>query len=123
LTTAARVLLVFVVGAMGVLASSRLVRIGSENPAIEGREAGSLYNPVHAGEELPKGFRDVLPRDAILPIYDPRFVSASQSGWDDRSLVVGLEINGDARAYPVSFLNRREIVNDHVGKTPILVTW
>jgi len=121
--TAARALLVFAVGALGIFVASWLVRVGSENPAIEGRDPGSLYNPVRAGEALPEGFRDLLPRDAIPPIYDPQFVAASDARWDDRSLVVELEINGDARAYPVSFLNRREIVNDHVGRTPVLVTW
>ena len=115
--------LIFVVGALGVVLASQVTRVGHENPAIEGRNPGSLYNPVHAGEELPDGFRNVLSRDAILPIYDPQFVSASEVRWDDRSLVIGLEIDGDARVYPVSFLNRREIVNDHVGKTPVLVTW
>jgi hypothetical protein len=114
---------VFLVAAVGISGASWLLRFGSEQQAIEGRKAGSLYNPVHAGEELPRGFRQLLARDAIRPIYEPEFVSASESGWDDRSLVVGLEIDGDARAYPVSFLNRREIVNDHVGKTPVLVTW
>ena len=123
MNTAARALLVFAIGALGIFVASSLLRIGSENPAIEGRDSGSLYNPVHAGEALPEGFRGVLPRDAIPPIYDPQFVAASDARWDDRSLVVGLEINGDARAYPVSFLNRREIVNDHVGRTPVLVTW
>jgi hypothetical protein len=121
--TAARALLVFAVGAFGIFVASSLVRLGSENPAVEGRDPGSLYNPVHAGEALPEGFRDVLPRDAIPPIYDPQFVAASDARWDDRSLVVGLEINGDTRAYPVRFSNRREIVSDHVGRTPVLVTW
>lgn len=115
--------IVVLASALGVFGASWLLRVGSEEPAIEGREAGSLYNPVHAGEELPTGFRQLLARDAIRPIYDPTFVSASESGWHDEALVVGLEIDGNAKAYPVSFLNRREIVNDHIGKTPVLVTW
>jgi hypothetical protein len=118
-----RIVLVVLVILGGLFAVSWLKRAGTETPAIEGREPGTLYNPVHAGEELPLGFRSLLPRDAILPIYNPQFVIASDSGWHDQALVVGLEIDGDARAYPVSFLNRREIVNDHVGKTPVLVTW
>jgi hypothetical protein len=121
--TVGRIILIIAVTAAGVIVASRLLRAANENPAIEGREPNSLYNPVHAGETLPDGFRGVLPRDAIRPIYDPQFVSASEAGWNDQALVVGLEINGDARAYPVSALNRREIVNDHVGKTPVLVTW
>ena len=38
-------------------------------------------------------------------------------------MVMAVEINGEARAYPISVLNSREIVNDVVGGRPILVTW
>jgi len=91
--------------------------------AFDDTDPDSLYSPVLAGEELPDGYRRSLPRDAIRPIYDPTFVSASRVGWGDDTLIVGLEIDGDARAYPVSYMNQREIVNDHVGGTPVLVTW
>ena len=40
-------------------------------------------------------------------------------------LVLGLEINGQARAYPVTQLcgPNREIINDHVGGLAIAATW
>jgi hypothetical protein len=38
-------------------------------------------------------------------------------------MVMGLEINGDARAYPTGMLRAREMVNDEVGGTPVLVSW
>ena len=72
---------------------------------------------------LPAGFRQLLDRDAIAPIYDPVFVAAADSGWPDNALVIGVEINGDARAYPVGSLNRREMVIDTIGDVPVLVTW
>lgn len=56
---------------------------------------------------------------------DSLFISA-QAGdeeWDDKELVVGVEINGDARAYPVRLLSVHEVVNDVVGGQPIVVTW
>ena len=37
--------------------------------------------------------------------------------------VVALEVNGDARAYPVQILMWHEIVNDTVGRTPVAVTY
>jgi hypothetical protein len=123
MNTIGRVVLIVAVATVGVILATRLTRLAREDPSIEGRNPTSLYNPVHAGEVLPQGFRDLLPRDAILPIYDPQFVPAAESGWHEKALVIGLEINGDTRAYPVSALNRREIVNDHVGRTPVLVTW
>lgn len=67
----------------------------------------------------------VLSRDAIQSIDNPRFVSVEQANRDyrDSELVMGVEINGDARAYSVPMLSRHEIVNDVVGEQPIAVTW
>jgi len=65
----------------------------------------------------------VLPRDAIAPIYQPRFVPAAQARLRPKELVLGVAINGEARAYPITILNGREMVNDVVGGTPILATW
>jgi hypothetical protein len=86
-------------------------------------DPASVYDPVQAGEQLPSGFRQLLRRDAILPVYEPVFVPATAAGWPDDALVIGLEIDGESRAYPVSFLNRREMVIDRVAGIPVLVTW
>lgn len=82
-----------------------------------------LYNPVVAGETLPAGYRPVLARDGIRPVYRPLFVPADDSAWPDDELIIGVEIDGDARAYPVGFLNRREIVLDMHRGIPTFVTW
>ncbi len=95
-------------------------------PAAVGRpptDLASLYDPVRAREELPAGFRQLLGRDAIAPIYDPTFVPGTAISWDDDTLVVGVAFGGDAKAYPVSLLNRREMVIDSLAGIPILVTW
>jgi hypothetical protein len=67
----------------------------------------------------------LLPRDAIPAIFEPRFVSGAEA--DDQSgpdeLVLGVEIDGDARAYSVPFLSGHEIVNDTVSGHPIAITW
>jgi hypothetical protein len=65
----------------------------------------------------------LLRPDDILPIYDPEFVGADQAPYDNDELVIGLEINGEAKAYSIGVLNGREMVNDTVGGTPVLVTW
>ena len=83
----------------------------------------SAYNPVAAGESLPDGFRQLLPRDAIRPVYDPLFVDADSVGWPAATDVIGVTIDGEAKAYPVSFLNGRELVVDELGGEPILVSW
>ena len=61
--------------------------------------------------------------DTITPIYSPEFSPASEARVHDETFVIGLAINGEARAYPVSILNRHEMVNDVVGGVPVLVTW
>jgi hypothetical protein len=86
-------------------------------------DPSGVYDPVVAGEPLPDGFRQVLPRDAIRPVYDPVFLPADQAGWSDDAQIIGVEMGGEAKAYPVSFLNGREMVIDEIADVPIVVTW
>ena len=67
----------------------------------------------------------ILPRDGIPAIDNPEFVSVQEAEKFMRKdeLVMGLVINGDARAYSTWHLDRHEIVNDFVGDTYISVTW
>jgi hypothetical protein len=83
----------------------------------------SRYDPVAAGETLPKGYRELLPRDAIRPVYRPSFVRAADVAWNAEALVIGVVVDGEAKAYPVSYLNSREMVVDRLSGIPILVTW
>ena len=67
----------------------------------------------------------LLPKDGIRSIDNPEFVS-SAGAIDDMSdfeFVIGIEINGDTRAYPINVLSRHEVVNDVVGGTPIAITY
>jgi hypothetical protein len=65
------------------------------------------------------------PPDGIPPIDDPVFLDV----FDNLELlpanepVVALEINGDAKAYPVRAMVWHEIVNDTVGGVPVSVTY
>ena len=65
----------------------------------------------------------ILPFDGIHPVYDPDFKTANFSPLDDDELVIGIALEGEAKAYPISVLRFREMVNDTLGQTPILVTW
>lgn len=68
-------------------------------------------------------FVPLLPRDGIAPVYDPEFVSAETSPLHDDELIMGVAIEGEAKAYPVTVLRFREMVNDELAGLPILVTW
>lgn len=74
--------------------------------------------------ELLVGIPAADPRDAIPPIDAPRFEVVSESEWiEDQEPGVSLEIDGDARFYPLSVMTRHEIVNDEVGGVPVAVTY
>lgn len=79
---------------------------------------------VPAADLRPDEIVTVLPKDAIPAILSPSFEEAGKASWlGGKNLVVGVEIGGDNRAYPVPTLSRHEIVNDRVGGLPIAVTW
>lgn len=65
------------------------------------------------------------PRDGIPPIDNPEYTSVAESpGYmSAQEPVIALEINGDARAYPLAVLIWHEIVNDDVGGVPVSVTY
>ena len=68
-------------------------------------------------------FPTLLPYDAIRPIYEPEFAPANNAPLEDDELVIGISLNGEAKAYPITVLRSREMVNDELGGKPILVTW
>lgn len=74
--------------------------------------------------ELLVGIPASDPRDRIPPIDDPSFGSVAEIDWlADQEPGVLVEIDGDARFYPLAVLTRHEIVNDEVGETPVAVTY
>ena len=65
----------------------------------------------------------LLPFDGIRPVYDPQFASTSQVQLRGDELIMGITFGGESKAYPVSVLRFREMVNDEIAGWPILVTW
>lgn len=64
------------------------------------------------------------PRDGIPAINNPRFISAPEADWlepDDR--VIGIELDGERRAYPIRILNYHEIVNDRINESAFAITY
>jgi hypothetical protein len=64
------------------------------------------------------------PKDGIPSIDKPMFKPIGEI--DDLPAtdpVIGLELDGDARAYPLRILIWHEIVNDVVGGTPVTITY
>ena len=60
----------------------------------------------------------------FVVLDDPIVIDASQAVWispDD--IVLGVEWNGEARAYPINQMAYHHIANDTVGGEPLLVTY
>lgn len=64
-------------------------------------------------------------KDGIPAVDDPQFESIEEAReWlTGTSPVIALEIDGDARAYPLAILTWHEITNDVVGGEPVTVTF
>ena len=64
------------------------------------------------------------PKDGIPSIDEPKFALLSDANFlSTEDIVIGLEINGEAKAYPLFIMVWHEIVNDNVGGTPVAVTY
>ena len=64
-------------------------------------------------------------RDCIPSIEDPRFETIEEALATSAAAIpiVHVELNGDARGYPLDVLTRHEIVNDVIGGEPVAVTF
>ena len=65
------------------------------------------------------------PQDGIPSIDNPKFQSVQEADkiLKDSEFVLGLNINGDMRAYPLQILVWHEIVNDVVDGKPVAITY
>jgi Protein of unknown function (DUF3179) len=70
-------------------------------------------------------FRALLKRDGIPPIYKPKFWTQKEAGttFFEHEPIIAVELNGEARAYPLSILMFHEIVNDEMQGTPFIATF
>lgn len=64
------------------------------------------------------------PRDGIPALTSPKFIKASHASFlEPNDRVLGVHLNGQSKAYPISIMNWHEIVNDHVGNQAVVVTY
>ena len=60
----------------------------------------------------------------FVPLDNPVFIEPSAATFlADDELVLGLEWNGEARAYPVRMMVYHHVVNDEVSGSPVLITY
>lgn len=88
----------------------------------------ALQDPFGSGHPEPlvdlDEIRGIVPPDAIPALEDPAFEPAAEVGWlEAREPVLALEVNGDARAYPLRIMTWHELVNGTVGGVPVTVSY
>ena len=76
----------------------------------------------------PVKFQHGIGKDTIASIDDPIFVAADDPllaarGVTPETPILGVALNGEARAYPVSVMSRHEVVNDRFGGEAFAVLW
>jgi hypothetical protein len=93
-----------------------------ETPTETAPESGPAINRRVDVGEIGR-FPQLMPFDAIRPVYEPIFATAEDAPLDDRELIIGIALDGEAKAYPITVLRFREMVNDELAGIPTLVTW
>src|SRR5665213_61437 len=64
--------------------------------------------------------------EADKMFYQPRqklFVAASADTTNKNKLVIGVAINGEAKAYPIQIIGYHHQVMDTIGSTPVMITY
>ena len=90
-----------------------------ENFGTPARKRSEDYVRIDLGDLLSGG----PGKDGIPSLDDPQFVSANETEFGDNELIIGVYLNGEAKAYPYGIMNWHEIVNDTVGGVPVSVTY
>ncbi len=65
------------------------------------------------------------PRDAFPVLFNPPMgkVEDGDRIFQPNEWVIGIALNGEAKAYPVDVMGIHELINDVVGGAPITVRW
>ena len=64
------------------------------------------------------------PRDGIPALTMPKFIPAAKATMlRDEEQVLGVFLDGVAKAYPTRILSWHELVNDRFRDLPVLVSW
>lgn len=83
-----------------------------------------VAGPAPVTEDAPPAaFKRYLPRGRIPSLDEPRFVPAREARIPSDAWVLGVVMNGEARAYELNLLTRHEVVNDRFGSQPVATVW
>ena len=117
--------LILIISATNVNAVSianPIANTGNVNPVSISQTEKEEENNIISLDQIVSGGP---PPDGIPSIDNPKFIPVQEANkyLEGSELVLGLNINGDVRAYPLQILVWHEIVNDKVGDIPVAVTY
>jgi hypothetical protein len=69
-----------------------------------------LSGAIHAGRIL-------------VPLDDPEHLTADEASIEDDTMVVGIDIDGEAHAWQIQTLVPHHIVHDSIGGRPVVAAW
>ncbi len=101
--------------------------VQQENKIYIVDKTGKRWDVTHAEKRYgmkASQFQFGLGPNAIPPINHPKFVQAGDPEFPDPNktfLVIGTQLRGEARAYPLFILKTHEIVNDVFEDKPVAI--
>lgn len=111
------------------LAAAVLAVSACSDPEPDPTTEGDGSHAVGHGAQSPTGGKletDPIPyraKGSKPSIDEPEFKQASDVTLPDGLNVIGVVINGEAKAYPTFILNQHQVVNDWLGGVPIAPSW
>ncbi|NRB43112.1 MAG: DUF3179 domain-containing protein [Pseudomonadales bacterium] len=64
------------------------------------------------------------PRDGIPSLFNPTMINAKEASFlQDNDRIIGINIAGQRRAYPINILNWHELVNDQIADRAVLISY
>lgn len=126
--------------AIAIIAVFTITSFSSSETISISKESENVSSPEDIGVSVPEGImvtnglKHIVPldkiksggppKDGIPSIDNPKFAPVSESQFvPDTTFVIGLDINGEKRAYPLFIMVWHEIVNDSVGGVPVAITY
>jgi len=126
--------------AIAIIAVFTITSFSSSETVSISKESENVSSPEDLGVSVPEGImitnglKHIVPldkiksggppKDGIPSIDNPKFAPVSESQFvPDTTFVIGLDINGEKRAYPLFIMVWHEIVNDSIGGVPVAVTY
>lgn len=95
--------------------------------AWHNQQIDSGFEPLTGLTPSPENFAPLraVPRPPLVSDFETMSAALADAILEDDELVVGVEVNGEARAYPINMLTGpdREIINDELGGRAISATW